>query len=377
MNKKLLLLPGDGIGPEVVAEARRVIQWFIDEMDAPIDIDEDLIGGISIEAHGTPMTASVFAKAKACDAILLGCVGGPKWDFNERDMRPGHGLLTLRKELNLFANLRPVKAISALHAQSTLKADVIEGVDLMIVRELTGGIYFGEPRGMEKKANGQRRGFNTLTYSTPEIRRIATAAFELARQRSGRVCSVDKANVLETSELWREEVEHVHRTSYPDIKLSHMYVDNCAMQLIRNPRQFDVIVTDNMFGDILSDCAAMISGSLGTLPSASLGELVRGGCRHALYEPVHGSAPDIAGQGISNPYGTLLSLELLLRQSFALTKEADLLVSAIDASLEAGVYSSDLAPKGTRAYSTSQIGDEVLKQLAHARQGALDSVTST
>jgi 3-isopropylmalate dehydrogenase len=364
IKKKLLLLPGDGIGPEVIATARKVVDWFVAEWSSPVEVREALIGGASIERTGVPMTADVFYTARSSDAILLGCVGGPKWDFNERHLRPGHGLLTLRKELQLFANLRPVKAYPALSSQSTLKPRVIEGVDLLIVRELTGGIYFGEPRGIEVLPNGERRGFNTQTYSTHEIERIARSAFKLARSRKGRMCSVDKANVLETSEVWRDTVTAIGRHEFPDVELSHMFVDNCAMQLIRWPGQFDVILTDNIFGDILSDCAAMISGSLGLLPSASLGLPPEGGLPQGLYEPVHGSAPDIAGQGISNPYGALLSLEMLLRHSFGMEREAQSLGTAIEQCLQDGVLTRDLQQGHGACFRTEAVGDAVVEALA-------------
>jgi 3-isopropylmalate dehydrogenase len=363
-KKKLLLLPGDGIGPEVIAPARKVVDWFVQKWSSAIEVREELIGGASIEQSGVPLTPDVFEAARSSDAILLGCVGGPKWDFNERHLRPGHGLLTLRKELQLFANLRPVKAHPALSGQSTLKPHVIDGVDLLIVRELTGGIYFGEPRGIEMLPNGERRGFNTQTYSTHEIERIARIAFKTARARTKRLCSVDKANVLETSEVWRDTVTAIGEREFPDVELSHMFVDNCAMQLIRRPGQFDVILTDNIFGDILSDCAAMITGSLGLLPSASLGLPPDGGLPRGLYEPVHGSAPDIAGQGISNPYGALLSLEMLLRHSFGMEREARSLGTAVQRCLQDGVLTRDLQQGGGPYFRTGAVGDAVIEALA-------------
>lgn len=373
IKKKLLLLPGDGIGKEVVAQAQVVLDWFIEYLHTPIEYSQGLIGGASIDAMGTPLSDEVFKLACDSDAILLGCVGGPKWDSNEWEMRPGYGLLKLRKELELFANLRPIQAQAQLSNQSTLKADEIEGVDLLIVRELTGGIYFGQPRGIERLADGQRRGYNTQTYSTSEIERVGRVAFEQARVRNSRVCSVDKANVLEASEVWRDEITRLHAEEYHDVELSHMYVDNCAMQLIRNPRQFDVIVTDNMFGDILSDCAAMITGSLGLLPSASIG---KGGAEHrckGMYEPVHGSAPDIAGMGISNPYGTLFSLEMLLRITLGMQREADMLRSAISECLKSRVLTRDLVKTGENSVPTNTIGQEVVRRLAQMQLGVVST----
>ena len=302
---------------------------------------------------------------RRADAILLGAVGGPKWESLDISVRPEKGLLGIRKELELFANLRPAQVFDALADSSTLKREVVSGLDIMIVRELTGGIYFGEPKGVETLPDGTRKGYNTLVYTTPEITRIAEVAFELARKRAGRVCSVDKANVLVSTELWREEVQKVHDTSYPEVQLSHMYVDNASMQLVRNPKQFDVIVTTNMFGDILSDCAAMLTGSLGMLPSASLGAADNGGKCNALYEPVHGSAPDIAGKNMANPLATILSAAMLLRYSFDLQAEADLLEAAVSHVLAQGIRTADILQGEGTAVGTCEMGDAVLKALDH------------
>jgi 3-isopropylmalate dehydrogenase len=312
-NKKLLILPGDGIGPEVMREVRRVIDWMARKRAINFDIAEDIVGGASIDARGTPITDNVMAKAKEADAILFGSVGGPQWDKLGFDMRPEIAILRLRKELDLFANLRPATVLDPLVDASTLKADVVKGLDLMIVRESTGGIYFGEPRGVEDLGNGQKRGFDTETYTTNEIERVGRVAFELARKRGNRLCSVEKANVMQSGLFWRQTMTALGQREYPDVELSHMYADNCAMQLVRNPRQFDVIVTSNIFGDLLSDLASMLTGSLGMLPSATLGAVDPAtGKRHALYEPIHGSAPDIAGKGIANPTALLMAAGMML-----------------------------------------------------------------
>jgi 3-isopropylmalate dehydrogenase len=317
-NKTLLVLPGDGIGPEVMGEVRRVIEWMDQRRAVGFDVDEGLVGGAAIDAHGVPVTDETVADAMSVDAVLLGAVGGPKWDELPFEQKPERGLLRLRKDMDLFANLRPAMCFDALVDASSLKPELVSGLDIMIVRELTAGIYFGEPRGIETLPDGQRRGINTQTYTTNEIRRVAEVAFELARKRDNRVLSAEKANVMESGVLWREEVQALRDEKFQDVELSHMYADNCAMQLVREPKQFDVIVTDNLFGDILSDEAAMMTGSLGMLPSASLGAPDPTGRRKALYEPVHGSAPDIAGQGAANPIATLLSFAMALRYSFDL-----------------------------------------------------------
>lgn len=364
MRKNLLILAGDGIGPEVMAQVRRVIDWLCQNRGLDIGIEDGLVGGASIDAYGVPLSPETLARAKKADAVLLGAVGGPKWDNVDFAIRPEAGLLALRKELGLFANLRPAIVFDALIDASTLKPDVIRGLDILIVRELTGGVYFGEPRGIETLADGSKRGVNTQVYTTAEIERVAISAFELARKRDKRVCSVEKANVMESGRLWREVVTNLHAKSYPDVTLSHMYADNCAMQLLKNPRQFDVIVTDNLFGDLLSDAAAMLTGSLGMLPSASLGAKdTATGKVPALYEPVHGSAPDIAGKGLANPLATLLSVAMMLRYSFECGAEADLIERAAREVLDAGVRTGDIFAEGCQKVSTSGMGDALIQRL--------------
>ena len=362
-TKHILLLPGDGIGPEVVGEAKKIIDWFSANGPVKFTTSEALIGGTAYDETGSPFPPETLEAAKKADAILLGAVGGPKWESLDYAVRPERGLLGIRKELGLFANLRPAICFEALADASTLKHEVIAGLDIMIVRELTGGIYFGTPRGVETLDDGTRIGRNTLLYSSPEVQRIARVAFDLAKKRDGRVCSVDKANVLEVTEMWREEVQLVRDKEYPEIELSHMYVDNAAMQLVRNPKQFDVMVTTNMFGDILSDCAAMLTGSLGMLPSASLGA-EKDGKIPALYEPVHGSAPDIAGEGVANPIATILSLAMLLRYSFGLGKEADTLENAVNAVLASGLRTGDIMQEGSKKVGTAEMGNAILSELA-------------
>ena len=362
-NRKILILPGDGIGPEVMAQVRRVMEWLDNRDIARFEVTEGLVGGASYDAHGTPLTDETLTEAYGSDAILLGAVGGPKWDHLPFEDKPERGLLRLRKDLDLFANLRPALVFDALVDASTLKPDVIRGLDIMIVRELTGGIYFGEPRGIEDLGGGQRRGVNTQVYTTAEIERVARVAFDLARKRTGRVCSAEKANVMESGVLWREVVQNLRDTEYLDIELSHMYADNMAMQLVRAPTQFDVIVTDNLFGDILSDEAAMLTGSLGMLPSASLGAVEADGGRHALYEPVHGSAPDITGKDIANPLATLLSFAMMLRYSFDMAEAATLVETAVTSVLDRGMRTTDIMqPKAARV-STLVMGDALLQQL--------------
>jgi 3-isopropylmalate dehydrogenase len=362
-NKKVLVLPGDGIGPEVMRETRKVMDWFGRRRALAFEVSEGLVGGASFEAHGTPLTDEVMAEAQRVDAVLFGAVGGPKWDSLEFSKKPERGLLRLRKEMDLFANLRPAVCFAPLAEASTLKPDVIAGLDIMIIRELTGGTYFGEPRGITRLPDGQRRGVNTQVYTTDEIRRVARVAFELARKRGNKVCSVEKANVMESGVLWREEVTKIGQSEFPDVQLSHMYADNCAMQLVRNPKQFDVIVTDNLFGDILSDEASMLTGSLGMLPSASLGAPDKTGRRKALYEPIHGSAPDIAGKGIANPIAMMLSYAMMLRYSFDLEKEAKLVEDAIQAVLASGVRTPDIMQPGKAKVSTSTMSDMILREL--------------
>ena len=362
-NKSLLILPGDGIGPEAMTEVRRVVDWMETKRAIKFDLDEDLVGGASIDKHGIPITDEVMEKAQNVDAVLLGAVGGPKWDDLDFSIKPERGLLRLRKELGLYANLRPATCFDALVDASSLKPELVRGLDIMIVRELTGGVYFGEPRGIEDLGNGIRRGVNTQVYTTPEIHRVARVAFELAKKRDGRVCSSEKANVMESGILWREEVTKIHDTEFPEIELSHMYADNAAMQLVRAPKQFDVIVTDNLFGDILSDCAAMLTGSLGMLPSASLGDVDEFGRRKAMYEPVHGSAPDIAGQNIANPIATILSYAMALRYSFDMPDEADLVEQAVQNVLAGGMRTADIMAEGMAKVSTTTMGDAILREL--------------
>jgi len=361
-NRSLLILPGDGIGPEVMEQVRRVVGWF-DRKAVTFEVEEDLVGGAAIDAHGIPLADETMERAQDADAVLLGAVGGPKWDDLPFEVKPERGLLRLRKEMDLFANLRPALCFDALVEASSLKPEIVAGLDIMIVRELTGGVYFGSPRGIEDIGGGERRGVNTQIYTTSEIRRVAAVAFELARKRGGRVCSCEKANVMESGVLWREEVTKLHAESYKDVELSHMYADNAAMQLVRNPKQFDVIVTDNLFGDILSDEAAMLTGSLGMLPSASLGSADATGRRKALYEPVHGSAPDITGQGKANPIATMLSFGMMLRYSYDLPAEADLVQQAVEAVLASGRRTADIMAEGAEEVSTEQMGDAVLAEL--------------
>jgi 3-isopropylmalate dehydrogenase len=365
-NKKLLLLPGDGIGPEVMREARRVIDWFAAHRGLAFDLAEDFVGGAALDAHGAPIADATIARARAADAVLFGAVGGPQYDRFGFDKRPEIAILALRRELGLFANLRPATVLDPLVDASTLKPDVVRGLDVMIVRESTGGIYFGEPRGIETLPDGSRRGINTEVYSTAEIERVARVAFELARARQKRVTSVEKANVMESGLLWRETVTALGKSEYPDVALSHMYADNCAMQLVRNPRQFDVIVTGNLFGDLLSDLASMLTGSLGMLPSATLGAADASGRRPALYEPIHGSAPDIAGKDLANPLAQLLSFAMLLRYSFGLGDEAALLERACAHVLAQGIRTADIMAPDCRQVGTAEMGSAVLETLSRA-----------
>ena len=366
----IAVLAGDGIGPEVMNEVRKIIAWMGKKRAVGFDITEDLVGGAALDKHGVPLTDDAMKTALEADAVLFGSVGGPKWDNVEFDKKPERGLLRLRKEMDLFANLRPAQCFDALADFSSLKRDVVAGLDILIVRELTSGVYFGEPRGIHSDDNnpeneGGRVGINTQRYTSGEIRRVARAAFELARKRGNRVCSMEKANVMESGILWREEVQWVHDNEYADVELSHMYADNGAMQLVRNPRQFDVIVTDNLFGDLLSDAAAMLTGSLGMLPSASLGAPMANGRPKAMYEPVHGSAPDIAGQGKANPIACILSFAMALRYSYDLGAEADLLERAVEKVLADGVRTADLmGPQGGTPVSTAQMGDHIVKALS-------------
>ena len=353
---KIAILPGDGIGPEVAEQAVRVIEAINTKHNTGFECPTAPMGGAAYDLHGHPLPPETLALAQECDAVLLGAVGGPKWEAIQREHRPERALLGIRKALNLFANLRPATLFPQLADASTLKPDVVSGLDIMIVRELTGGIYFGQPRGLEER-DGQRMGFNTLTYTESEIRRIGHVAFQTAMLRDKRVCSVDKANVLEVSELWREIMISVGE-EYPEVELSHMYIDNACMQLVRAPKQFDVLVTTNLFGDILSDAASMLTGSIGMLPSASLDQHGKG-----MYEPVHGSAPDIQGQGIANPLATILSVAMMMRSTFQLPEIAASIENAVAQTLESGLRTADIAVAGQTACSTSEMGDAVISQL--------------
>ncbi len=360
--KKLLLLPGDGIGPEVMAEVKRVIAWLEQSGRAKFEIEEDLVGGCAYDAHGEAISDATMAKAKAADAVFLGAVGGPKWDKVPYAQRPEAGLLRLRKDLGLFANLRPAICYPALSEASSLKREVVEGLDLMIVRELTGGVYFGEPKEIVTLESGEKRAVDTQIYYEHEIERIARTAFDLARLRKKKVASAEKRNVMKTGVLWNAVVTRVH-AGYPDVELTHILADNCAMQLVRWPKQFDVILTDNLFGDVLSDQAAMATGSLGMLPSASLGAKDASGRLPALYEPIHGSAPDIAGKGIANPIATIASFGMALRYSFGMIAEADLLDAAIADALANGLRTADIMQDGMTKVSTAGMGEAVVAGL--------------
>ncbi|MBT0957514.1 3-isopropylmalate dehydrogenase [Alphaproteobacteria bacterium KMM 3653] len=363
-NPSILILPGDGIGPEVMTEVEKIIAWFGEARDLKFNVETDLVGGAAYDKHGTPLADSTLEKAMNADAVLLGAVGGPAYDDLDFSVKPERGLLKLRKEMDLFSNLRPAQCFDALADFSSLKRDVVAGLDIMIVRELTSGIYFGEPRGIIKEGN-ERVGINTQRYTESEIERVARSAFELARRRGNKVCSMEKANVMESGILWREVVTEVHAKDYADVELSHMYADAGAMQLCRYPKQFDVIVTDNLFGDILSDAAAMLTGSLGMLPSASLGAPMENGRPKALYEPVHGSAPDITGQGKANPIACILSFAMALRYSFDEGAEADRLEAAVETVLANGARTADLiGEEGVEPLSTSAMGDAILAALA-------------
>ena len=362
-SRKILLLPGDGIGPEVVTEVKKTIEWFNKKKSLDFKIEQGLVGGASYEKHKNPITDEVFYKALESEAVILGAVGGPQWDNLEFSKRPERALLKLRKELKLFANLRPAICFKQLVAASSLKPEIVSGLDIMIVRELTGGIYFGEPRGIKPIENGERRAINTHTYTSGEIIRVAKVAFELAQKRNKKVTSCEKSNVMESGILWREEVQKVRDEEYTDINLKHMLADNCAMQLLRDPKQFDVIVTDNLFGDILSDEAAMLTGSLGLLPSASLGAKDKNGKMRAMYEPIHGSAPDIAGTEKANPIAAILSFSMALRYSLNLDQEADNLEQAVQKVLDDGLRTKDILSKGTKEVSTSQMGDAIISKL--------------
>jgi 3-isopropylmalate dehydrogenase len=357
MTARIAVLPGDGIGPEIIAEAVKVLERLRRDFKLEIELREAPVGGAGYDSAGHPLPPQTLRLAKRCDAILLGAVGGPKWEKLERRLRPEQGLLGLRGKLQLFANLRPAILYPQLASASPLKPEVVSGLDIMIVRELAGGIYFGRPRGIRTLASGERRGFNTMTYRESEVERIARVGFEIARGRRRRVCSVEKANVLETGELWREVVARVGK-DFPDVELSHMYVDNAALQLVRDPRQFDVIVTGNLFGDILSDEAAMLTGSIGMLPSASLDAKGKG-----MYEPIHGSAPDIAGKGMANPLATILSVAMMLRHTLGEIEHARHIEAAVGRVLDQGLRTADIWSEGTRKVGTAEIGDAVVAAL--------------
>ena len=357
MPRKILILPGDGIGPEIMEVTLGVLYHLIAGDHFDIEFEHALLGGAAYEAEGDPLPPSTLERARVCDAVLMGAIGGPQWDGLERHLRPERGLLRLRSALGLFANLRPAILYPELAEASTLRPEVVSGLDILIVRELTGGIYFGEPRGIDTTDTGERRGFNTLVYRESEIERICRIGFDSAKRRQGRLCSVDKANVLEVSELWREVVTRIGREEYPEVELSHMYVDNAAMQLVREPKQFDVIVTTNMFGDILSDLGSMLTGSIGMLPSASLNTSGQG-----LYEPVHGSAPGIAGQGLANPLATILSAAMMLRHSLNEPILAERIEGAVGRVLERGLRTADIARGGEERVSTSQMGAAVASE---------------
>jgi 3-isopropylmalate dehydrogenase len=357
MSKKILVLPGDGIGPEIVNEAVKVLATLRDDFGLDVDLDEALVGGAAIDATGGPLPDATLDLAKEVDAVLLGAVGGPKWESLDIAIRPEKGLLGLRSGLNLFANLRPAILYPQLAGASSLKPEIVSGLDILIVRELTGGIYFGKPRGVTTLESGERQGVNTLVYTEPEIDRIARVAFDIAMKRDKRVCSVDKANVLECTELWREVVSEAAK-DYPEVELSHMYVDNAAMQLVKWPKQFDVMVTTNMFGDILSDCAAMLTGSIGMLPSASLDENGKG-----MYEPIHGSAPDIAGKGVANPLATILSVAMMLRYSLDEAAMAERIERAVNRVLDDGLRTPDIMSEGMTEVGCEAMGDAVVAAL--------------
>jgi len=361
---KLLLLPGDGIGPEVMAEVKKVIAWMNAHRMGTFETEEDLVGGSCYDVHGVSVTDETVAKAQAADAVIFGAVGGPKWDKVPYDARPEAGLLRLRKDLALFGNIRPAICYPALAASSSLKPEVVDGLDIIIVRELTGGVYFGEPKTITDLGNGQKRAVDTQVYDTYEIERIARVAFELARKRRNKVTSMEKRNVMKTGVLWNEVVSQVHAREFKDVELEHQLADSGGMQLVRWPKQFDVIVTDNLFGDMLSDVAAMLTGSLGMLPSASLGDVdPKTRKRKALYEPVHGSAPDIAGKGLANPTAMIASFGMALRYSFNRAKEADLIDQAIAAALAKGLRTADIKSEGCKLVGTAEMGDAIVAEM--------------
>ena len=360
----LLMLQGDGIGPEVVNEVERVIDWFNKNTDSKFEIEKDLVGGSAYDAHGAAISDAAMDLAHKSDAVIFGAVGGPKWDNVPFEVRPEAGLLRLRKELDLFANLRPAICYKALADASSLKRELVEGLDILILRELTGGVYFGEPKEITDLPDGQQKAVDTQIYTTSEVQRIARVAFELAKTRKGKVTSTEKRNVMISGVFWNKVVSEVHKNEYPDMELEHILADACAMQLVRKPKQFDLIVADNLFGDILSDEAAMLTGSMGMLPSASLGAVNETtGKRNAMYEPVHGSAPDIAGQGISNPIAEIASFAMALRYSFNLTEEAQLIEDSISAALDTGIRTPDIMQDGMKKVGTQQITDAIISEM--------------
>tara|TARA_Y100000590_G_scaffold70549_1_gene77207 strand:- start:8397 stop:9503 length:1107 start_codon:yes stop_codon:yes gene_type:complete len=362
-ENKILVLSGDGVGPEAVDEVKKIINFFNKKKILNIAIEEDLVGGACIDEHNVPIKDETIENAKKSDAVLLGAVGGPKWDNLPFDKRPEQGLLRLRSDLELFANLRPAISFDPLIHASSLKPEIIKGLDILIVRELTGGVYFGKPRGIEDLGNGQRRGINTQVYTTDEIKRVAQVAFELAKKRKKVLTSVEKSNVMESGKLWKEEVEKLGKIKYPNIDLKHMYADNCAMQLIRNPKQFDIILTDNLFGDLLSDAAAMLTGSLGMLPSASLGKINNGNYSSGLYEPVHGSAPDIAGKNIANPIATILSFSMMVFYSFNNQNLSKIIDKSVKKVLDNGFRTEDIMDKESKKVGTKEMGDLITKEI--------------
>lgn len=362
MTKKILLIPGDGIGPEVVNQASKIIKYFNDNSDKKFTTENALLGGIAYDQYNNPFPEETLKLAKQSDAILLGAVGGPKWEDLDYNVRPERGLLGIRKELDLFANLRPAKVFDALIDASTLKPEIIKNLDIMIIRELTGDLYFGTPRGVKKLEDGSLYGYNTMTYNSKEVERIARVAFDMAQLRSQKLCSIDKANVIETTEMWRNVVTKIQSMEYSNIELSHMYVDNASMQLVRAPKQFDVIVTGNMFGDILSDTASMLTGSLGMLPSASLGVKINDK-QYALYEPVHGSAPDIANQNKANPIATIMSLAMMMRYSFNYINESEIIEQAIENVLNKGYRTSDINNLESPSISCNEMGDKIIYEI--------------
>ncbi len=362
-ERTMVIIPGDGIGPEIIGQASRVVEWFDQNRSLGLDIKERQLGVNVYEKHGTLIQDETLETIEAADATLFGAIGGDGYDDIPREIRTETGLLSVRRRLSMFANIRPVVAFDALSDASPLKPEIVRGVNMIILRELNGGLYFGQPRGVEDIGDGERRGFNTMSYTTPEIRRVARVGFELAKERGGHLTSVDKANALDVGELWREEVSRIGAEEYPDIPLNHLYVDNAMLQVVREPKQFDVVVTENTFGDIMSDCAAAIGGSLGMLPSASLSDPDADGRRQAFYEPIHGCAPDIAGQNIANPIGTILSFAMAMRHSFERPEDAALLEDAVANTLAAGIRTADIAGNTSDTVSTVAMGDAILGQL--------------